>query len=91
MDDDTIPRVGVFFLLVGGALLILFAASVFSKETHVLYLLIGTAALFLGFIFRRRAAPPPPSTRFSGIRKVNEGFRKSRAERDQKRGEKKKR
>jgi cytochrome c biogenesis protein CcdA len=80
MNNDFLPRLGMFFFLVGFGLLILFTGSVFARESHLLYLLLGIAALSLGLFFRSKAPRPEPA-RFSGIRKVRQRSRQRRADR----------
>jgi hypothetical protein len=81
MDNNILPRVGTFFILVGCGLLILFAGSILTSEfSHSIpYLLCAAAALFLGSVFRR-SAPRPEPTRFSSIRKVSQRSRQRREE-----------
>jgi cytochrome c biogenesis protein CcdA len=85
MDRGFLGRIGVFFLMIGCLLLILFAGSVVSNEYNLLYLLVGGVAIFLGISFYRRAAPPPPSTRFSSLKKLRKQKRpRGRGNKDEK-------
>jgi hypothetical protein len=77
---NTIPRIGSFFILIGLGLLTLFVISVWGNETNGMYLLFSLPALFLGFIFRRKA-PPTESGRFGSIRRASEYNRRRREER----------
>jgi drug/metabolite transporter (DMT)-like permease len=92
MENDTRSRIGIFFILVGLAFLVLFIGSIGGKgENQVLYFLISAASLFFGFVLNRRPRSETPSARFSGIRKLNEGMKKSRQSRESRKQEKKKR
>jgi hypothetical protein len=75
-----LPRIGTFFILVGLGLLTMFVISVMGNETNGIYLLTSLAALFLGFIFRRRTQPHE-SGRFGSIRRASEYNRRRREER----------
>lgn len=79
MKNEFTPRVGTFFFLVGGLLLMLFVGSVVGKEPRGAYLLFSLAAFFLTYLLRRGRARPEP-TRFSSIRKAKERARKRREE-----------
>jgi len=71
MNNNLLPRIGTFFILVGCAFLILFIGSVFAKEFDILYVFFAGVAMVLGFVLRS-TAPRPEPTRFSGIRKVSQ-------------------
>jgi len=88
MNNSILPRLGTFFILVGGGLLILFTSSVFAREFNILYLLLAIAVLFLGFILHR-AAPRPEPSRFAGIRKVSQRSRQRREEKQTQEDQKK--
>jgi hypothetical protein len=88
MNNNSLPRVGTFFILVGCGLIILFIGSVLAKELSILYILLAAAALFLGFLLRR-AAPRPEPTRFSGIRKLSQRSRQRREEKQTEEAQKK--
>jgi hypothetical protein len=87
--ENSIARIGNFFILIGCILLALFAGSVIGKGFNTLYLLLGAVALFLGISLRRRAAPPPTNTRFGIFRKIQEGGHRRREEKRQKESNKK--
>jgi hypothetical protein len=74
MGNNLLSRLGTFFILIGCGFLIIFVGSAIAREFSILYLLLASAALFLGFVLHR-AAPRPESTRFSGIRKVSQRSR----------------
>jgi len=74
------PRLGTFFILVGLGFLVLFVLSVIGQDTKTAYLLLSIAALFLGYLFRRRA-PKHDSGRFGTIRRIRERSRQRRQER----------
>jgi hypothetical protein len=79
--DNPLPRIGNFFVLVGGGLMIIFLGSEFGREPDFNYFFLGLGALCLGFLFRRRHAPPPESARFSTLRRM--GGRNRRPPEDQ--------
>lgn len=82
---DLIPRIGTFFLLMGGGALVLFILSVMGNQANLFFLLIALIGLSLGFAFQRKKEPPPPSDRFGMLRRMNETSRKRREEREKNR------
>ena len=82
--EELVPRVGTFFVILGIFALIFFLASDFSKQPDFDWLFIGMVLLGIGFIFRRRAAPPPPAGRFGAIRKMRESAKKRKEEKAKK-------
>jgi hypothetical protein len=80
MNNDFLPRVGTFFLLIGSGFFVLFIGTVFAREFHILYLLFGIAAMSLGFVLRSKAPRPEPA-RFSGFRKARQRSRQRRVDR----------
>ncbi len=74
MNNNLLPRIGTFFILIGCGLLIIFAGSIFAREFNLLYLLFAVATLVLGSGLRRMAPRPEP-TRFSTFRKVRQRSR----------------
>ncbi len=87
MNNNILPRIGTFFILIGLGLLFLFVVSVLSRESHYEYLFFSAIALFLGLILRS-TAPRPEPTRFSGIRRVNQRLRQRREEKGTKEDQK---
>ena len=77
MDRSILSRLGTFFTLIGGVLLILFGASVLAKDITLSYLLFASASLLLGYIFHR-AAPRPTPARFASIRNARQRSRQRR-------------
>jgi len=88
MNNNFLPRLGTFFILVGCGLLILFTGSILAREFTIRYLLFAAVALLLGFLFHR-AAPRPEPTRFSGIRKASQRSRQRREEKQAQKAQKK--
>jgi hypothetical protein len=82
---DLVPRIGVFFFLIGGGSLILFILAAMGSRFEFLLLLIALFGLSLGFAFTRKKEPPKPSERFAYLRKMNEQSRKKREEREKNR------
>jgi hypothetical protein len=83
-DDELVPRIGNFFVILGIFALIFFLASDFADQPDFDWLFAGLVLWGLGFFFRRRATPPPASDRFSMIRKMREGAKKRKEERAKK-------
>jgi len=79
MKNDFLPRLGTFFILIGCGFLILFIGSFLARESSIVYLLLATAAFFLGSVLRR-TAPRSQPTRFSSIRKVTQRSRQRQEE-----------
>jgi hypothetical protein len=88
MNNNILPRLGTFLILIGGGFLILFTGSIFAREFNILYLFLAAVTLFLGFVLHR-AAPHPESSRFSGIRKVSQHSRQRREEKQTQEDQKK--
>ncbi len=82
MQDDLVPRISLFFFLIGGGALVLFILEAFGSRIDLVLLLVSLIGLSLGFAFRPKKAPPPPSTRFAALRRMNEQSRKRREEKE---------
>jgi hypothetical protein len=82
--EELVPRVGTFFVILGIFALIFFLASDFAKQPDFDWLFIGMVLLGIGFIFRRRAAPPPSAGRFGAVRKMRESAKKRKEEKAKK-------
>ena len=78
--EELVPRVGTFFVLLGIFALIFFLASDFAKKPEFDWLFIGMVLMGIGLILRRRAPPPPPSGRFGTYRKMRENAKKRKEE-----------
>jgi len=87
--DDFVPRIGTFLILLGIFAFIFFLASDFSNQTDFDWLFAGVVLFLIGFVLRRRAPPPPPSGRFSGVRKWREDAKKRKQEKAEKKKAKK--
>jgi len=74
-------RLGTFFFLAGLVLLALFIGSMMNGSSNVIYLIFTIAAMFLAYLFRRRAFTD--SGRFRAIRRARDRRRKRREEREQ--------
>ena len=72
-------RLGTFFLLVGLVLLLLFVASVLSKDMQVLFLLAAFLCLSISYIARPRRESKE-SGRFGTIRRFSQHNREQREE-----------
>jgi hypothetical protein len=75
---DLIARIGVFFLVTGAFLFILFVSSDVAKKPDFDYLFLALLALGLGWFFGRRKPAPPAAGRFGMIRKAREDAKKRR-------------
>lgn len=69
-DDPIIVRIGTFFLVMGGGVLVLFIASDFADQVDFDYLFAAMLLIGLGWMLRGKKAPPPPAGRFSWIKGV---------------------
>jgi len=86
--EDLIPRIGTFLVLLGIFSFILFLASDWANQPDFDWLFVGLLMVAIGIGFRRRAAPHPPAGRFRTIRKIRENSKK-RKEEEEKEEEKK--
>jgi hypothetical protein len=74
-------RIGCFFMLVGGVVLVLFLASDAAGQQNCSLLLLGILGAVLGFIMWRRNRPEPPSSgRFTTFQKLRQRSSKKKAE-----------
>lgn len=66
-----LPRIGNFFLFVGGFLIFLFVYTDLTGSAYFGYLLAGAPCLLFGMLLRsaRKAPPPPPSSRFQMLKR----------------------
>jgi hypothetical protein len=79
MENNLIPRLGTFFILIGLGLLILFVGSAVSRDVHYSYFFLALGTLALGSLFRSKA-PRKESSRFASVRKAQERTRQRREE-----------
>jgi hypothetical protein len=82
--EELVPRVGTFFIILGIFALIFFLASDFAKKPDFDWLFIGMVLIGIGIVLRRRAPPPPPADRFSMVRKMRENAKKRKEEKAKK-------
>jgi len=68
--SDMGPRIGIFFTLVGGFLLLLFSGSITSGTGVAQWFLVGALSFFLGIFLLYRYRENPTSQRFRTIRKI---------------------
>lgn len=78
--EDLLPRIGTFIILLGIFSFIFFLASDFANQPDFDWLFVGILLLAIGFGFRRRAARPAPASRFSMVRKLREKAKKRKEE-----------
>jgi len=88
MEDEPLGvRVGLFFIVMGVGIFILFVASDLAEKPDFDYLFIAMALIGIGWMFRRKKAPPPSADRFSYFRRMRTG--RNRKEDKRKKEEKK--
>jgi hypothetical protein len=74
-------RIGCFFLLIGGALLVLFLASDVAGQQNCNLLLLGILGAVVGFVMWRRNRPAFPSSgRFTTFQKLRQRSSRKKAE-----------
>lgn len=83
-NDELVPRIGTFLILLGIFSFIFFLASDFANMPEFDWLFVGMVLMGIGFLFRRRAAPPPSAGRFGMVRKMRENAKKRKEERAKK-------
>jgi hypothetical protein len=83
-DDSFTVRVGMFFLVIGGGIFILFVISDIVDKTDFDYFFISLVLLFIGWRMWRQKPPPPSAGRFASFKKWNETRKKKREEKAQK-------
>ncbi len=87
-EEDLVLRIGIFFLLIGAFLAILFIASDMAGQTDFDYLFLAMMLLGAGYMIRRRKKRPPPANRFAWLKKTRDGYR-NRSKTDNKQQDKK--
>ncbi|HET6846214.1 MAG TPA: hypothetical protein VFH29_05230 [Anaerolineales bacterium] len=76
-----VHRVGLFLILIGIGILVLFIASASEGVANYDYLFWCMLACIMGFFLRRRQPPAPPSDRFRlirGLRRPRRGRKEQR-------------
>lgn len=63
-------RIGIFFTIVGGFLLLLYSGSIGSGEGVIQWFLLGVVLFALGIFLWNRYREKPTSKRFRTIRKI---------------------
>jgi len=74
--EEFILRIGIYFLVIGMGIFILFIASDFANNPNFDYLFWAVLVITVGILIRRRKPPPPPSGRFAFLKKMREGSKK---------------
>lgn len=82
--EELVPRIGTFLILLGIFSFILFLASDFANTPEFDWLFVGMVLMGIGFFFRRRAALPPSAGRFGMVRKMRENAKKRKEEKAKK-------
>ena len=88
-EDSFTVRVGMFFLVVGGAAFLLFVVSDIAKQTDFDYFFFAMVLMGVGWAMWRKKPAPPSAGRFEIIRKWREG-RSKKSEDKQKGNQEKK-
>lgn len=88
-EDSFSIRVGMFFLVVGGATFLLFVVSDIADKTDFDYLFGAMVLLAIGWSMWRKKPPPPPAGRFEAFNKWNSERRRKREEKIKSKQEKK--
>ena len=83
MENNLIPRIGTFFLVVSVGLLVIFIGSAFSRDLHLEYFLFSVVTFFIGTILRRGASRPQ-SGRFGSINMLRNRNRRQSDEKQEK-------
>ena len=72
MLGEFLSRIGLFLILLGTGILILFIASEGAGSANFDYLFWALLAIIVGFFVRRRHDAEPPGERFSLLRKLRD-------------------
>ena len=72
-DENLIPRIGTFFMVMGSGFILLFVASDLAKSTLFDLFFVGVLMGGFGLYLRRKMAPPPSSGRFETWRSIRAG------------------
>lgn len=68
-------RVGTFFFILGGFLILLFIYTDSLQSAYFRYLIFGVLSLLMGFalfVFSAKPGPPPESSRFRLLKRERE-------------------
>ena len=77
MDEENIvPRVGTFFIVIGLGSILLFIISDIANTIGFNYLFIGLFFVGLGLFFRRNTEKPSSSGRFAAWKKMRDKDKK---------------
>jgi hypothetical protein len=90
-EDSFGVRVGMFFLVMGGGVFILFVASDLANKADFDFLFLAMILIAIGWSLWRKKPPPPSSERFSYVRKLRDESKRKREERIKAKEEAKKR
>ena len=90
-EDPFIVRVGMFFIVMGGGVFILFVVSDLAEKADFDYLFVAMILIVIGWSMWRKKPPPPSAGRFSYVRKLREESKRKREERLKAKEEAKKR
>ncbi|MCB9143881.1 MAG: hypothetical protein H6635_00805 [Anaerolineales bacterium] len=77
-------RVGMFFYVLGGIALMLFAISDLANQVDFDFFFVSLILFIIGYYFRRGIAPPPKVERFIGLKNMIKKMREGRKPKDKK-------
>ncbi|MCB0103372.1 MAG: hypothetical protein KDD74_15105 [Anaerolineales bacterium] len=77
-------RVGMFFYVLGGIALMLFAISDLADQVDFDFFFVSLILFIIGYYFRRGIAPPPKVERFTGFKNMIKKMREGRKPKDKK-------
>ena len=72
-EQDLIPRIGTFFIIIGVGSIFLFIVSDIAESVYFDYLFVGLLLSGIGIYMRRDVDKPPSSGRFEFLKKMRAG------------------
>lgn len=81
MFQEFLSRVGLFLVLIGVGILVLFIASASSGAANYDYLFWCMLTVIMGLFLRAKQPPPPPSDRFRLIKGLQRPRRRDKDQR----------
>ena len=72
-EEDIVPRIGTFFIVIGAGFILLFIVSDIAKVVDFNYLSAGILVTGIGVVLRKNAKKPSSSGRFESLKKMRSG------------------